>query len=247
MAKIYDPLYYAYSQYQSPEDVAWKADSDYSMEAAAYEYLDTVNPSQRFAPKYYKSWTFTLPLKHLGTEHQRAVRLVLMEYIEGCSMMDLFTEKLGFPTSTDAWHLPVEYRLEVLGRVLDAAVRQFNIGLGQEDLAPRNVMISPRPHQQSEPIPCPSRIALIDYNQAVVYKLVKTSSGWKSPSELPDNPMKVFGHTALEFSGWTPPEWDQDRKRYWDWLKAYFGGKRSSSYAPMPSTPPELLQRGSDC
>lgn len=148
VAKIYDPLYYSFSAslaMGTPVDVVWRAESDYSKEAAAYEHLDEVHLSGGFAPKYFGSWTFTLPLKVSNKIHQRSVRLVLMEYIDGTSMLNVFAQNQGPHQERDAFHLDLGYRLEVLARLLDGVVRQSHAGLGQRDLAPRNVMLSPPP------------------------------------------------------------------------------------------------------
>ncbi|KAL2885059.1 Protein kinase-like domain protein [Ceratocystis lukuohia] len=58
IAKIYDPLYYSYVD--SYDDPTWRADRDYSSEAAAYEELKRVGVDGSLAPKYYGSWTFDM-------------------------------------------------------------------------------------------------------------------------------------------------------------------------------------------
>ncbi|GAW23872.1 hypothetical protein ANO14919_134490 [Xylariales sp. No.14919] len=63
-----------------PNDFVWQADMDYSREAAAYNHLEAAMKLQLpgFAPRYYGSWTFELPVTG---NRRRAVRLILIEYI----------------------------------------------------------------------------------------------------------------------------------------------------------------------
>ncbi|KAH7271775.1 hypothetical protein B0J15DRAFT_522693 [Fusarium solani] len=64
VAKIYDPLYYSFSDpdFGTPVDVTYRADQDYSREAAAFEDLKADGADGRFSPKYYGAWTFDMPL-----------------------------------------------------------------------------------------------------------------------------------------------------------------------------------------
>ncbi|KAL2180082.1 uncharacterized protein P884DRAFT_275649 [Thermothelomyces heterothallicus CBS 202.75] len=58
VAKIFDPLYYSFEDENAPyRPVATTlaADSDYSIEAAAYTYLQKTGHTGGFAPKYYES------------------------------------------------------------------------------------------------------------------------------------------------------------------------------------------------
>jgi hypothetical protein len=236
VAKIYDPLYYSFSAslaMGTPVDVVWRAESDYSKEAAAYEHLNEVHLSGGFAPKYFGSWTFTLPLKVSNKIHQRSVRLVLMEYIDGTSMLNVFAQNRGPYQERDAFHLDLGYRLEVLARLLDGVVRQSHAGLGQRDLAPRNVMLSPPPQQHSGQIKPPSRIVLLDYNNSLVYKKSKKTPGWTNTRKLPINPMQYFWNDSLDFAGWMPPEWIRHRNLFQKWLVDQFGGERRFCYDPV--------------
>lgn len=235
VAKIYDPLYYSFSASLGsvPVDVVCRAESDYSSEAAAYEHLDEVHLTGGFAPKYFGSWTFTLPLKVSNKTHQRSVRLVLMEYIDGISMLNVFAQNRGPHQDRDAFHLDLGYRLEVLARVMDGVVRQCHAGLCQRDLAPRNIMLSPPPQQHSGHTKPPSRVVLIDYNTSLVYKKSKKTPGWTNTRKLPMNPMQYFWNYSLEFAGWTPPEWYHHRDLFQKWLVDQFGGERRSHYDPV--------------
>lgn len=63
-AKIYDPLYYnpIRDLGHYPRDCVHNADEDYRTEAAAYKHLQNSGQSGTFAPEYYDSWTFALPI-----------------------------------------------------------------------------------------------------------------------------------------------------------------------------------------
>lgn len=85
VAKVYDPLYYFFSSDIgcSSKDVVRAADEDYSKEAASYECLCRANQARLFAPAFFGSRTFCLPISHDQKIYQRYVRLFLFEYLEG--------------------------------------------------------------------------------------------------------------------------------------------------------------------
>ena len=170
VAKIYDPLYYPpFSDIGShPSDVVGQADADYSKEAAAYECLRRGGQTGSFAPAFFGSWTFGLRTSYKQETYQRNIRLILIEYIPGKSMKDLFVK--NGPNQIDATHLSKEYRLKVLAILLDGVVKQHHAGVNQQDLAPRNVIIIPPPKLTEIQ---PKRVVLIDYNISAVYKMTK--------------------------------------------------------------------------
>ncbi|AEO68851.1 uncharacterized protein THITE_14952, partial [Thermothielavioides terrestris NRRL 8126] len=92
VAKIFDGLYYPFECRHAahvPTNTAKEADVDYTHEAAALGHLHKARQSGRTglcAPKYFGSWTFSLPITHMGKKLKRSVRLVLMENIKGPSI-----------------------------------------------------------------------------------------------------------------------------------------------------------------
>lgn len=239
VAKIFDPLYYSYSDdlVDAPVDVIWEADKDYSHEAAAYEHLIKVGQAGTSAPKYFGSWTFTLPISDAGMTLDRPIRLLLIEHLDAPSMMNLFSKNTPGPQGRpNALHYDEEYRLEVLARLLDVVVRQRHRGLDQRDLAPRNIIIIPPPYygQVVGPDLPEPRVVLVDYNHAIVFAKTKYAEQFCQDSELPWNPAEWLWDESLpELYGWIPPEWYEDPGRRQEWLLQRFGGSIKALYAPL--------------
>lgn len=122
LAKIYDPMYYhvEFDHNHQPRDTVWQADSDYSREAAAYEHLQEKNMTS-FAPQYFGSWTFDLPINYRGVLKTRPVRMILTERLDGMSSMrSMRVRNNPDPQEADdAFHYPEDFRLEVLAIAMD--------------------------------------------------------------------------------------------------------------------------------
>ncbi|KAG8164510.1 hypothetical protein KVR01_006428 [Diaporthe batatas] len=213
-AKIYDPLYYNFEHSMGyyPRDCVDEADQDYAVETYAYEILEQTGYTGSSAPKYYGSWTFTLPIVFKGSSTSRPVRLILMERINGVTIRDSRIQNTySRAAGKDAFHYPEEYRLEVLARAMDAHVQQIKGGVDQSDFAGRNILLAPMQSEKIGGIFLP-RIVLIDYNNANVRQL--------SPEQLdrlPPNPTEIFWSQYLweDVAGWVPDTWkdgkvDQD-------------------------------------
>ena len=236
-AKIFDPLYYSFENENAPHrpvPTTLKADSDYSIEAAAYAHLQNTGQTGAFAPEYYGSWTFTLPIRHRGTQHERQVRLVLIEYIDGVSMRDLCYQDsppLGFTE---------EHRLEVLASILDGAARMDHSGMNQRDLVPRNIMLKLEPEaedsrgEEGRRPRVVQRAVLVDYNVSVVYHLSPEEWTCREATELPVNPMDLFWNMSLDdFGRWVPEGWQCNTRAQQEWLTERFGGANAVAYAPV--------------
>ncbi|KAK3291140.1 uncharacterized protein B0H64DRAFT_409910 [Chaetomium fimeti] len=224
VAKIFDPLYYSFRDKvapSNPTDVTFDAEVDYCSEAAAYEHLRRGGRTGSFAPSYYGSWTFTLPIRHEGVVRQRQVRMVLIEHINGVCLHGLCWDKQL------ALRCHESYRLGVLAAILDAYVKLMHAGVEQMDLAPRNVILAPGPQDTSAPQPIP-RVVIIDYAWAVVYHRAKEevkSASWQA-GKFPRNPMGYFWNYPLDdFGYWIPSAWDENRRRKQEWLMKEFGGR----------------------
>lgn len=244
VAKIFDPLYYSFQNNDAPHRpvaTTLKADSDYSIEAAAYALLQKTGQTGAFAPEYYGSWTFTLPIRHRGIQHERHVRLVLVEYIDGVCMRDLYCRQsapLGFTE---------EHRLDVLADILDGAAKMDHSGVNQRDLRPCNIMLQLRPEakdqleeeeEEEEGRPrVVQRAVLVDYSSAVVYHLAAEDWEHREATELPPNPMDLSWNMSLEdFGSWVPKRWQCNRRAQQEWLEERFGGQ--NAYAPVSRVSP---------
>ncbi|KAH6641334.1 hypothetical protein F5144DRAFT_563217 [Chaetomium tenue] len=230
VAKIYDPLYYSFASKIAesvPCDVTWLADQDYSREAAAYQHLQNVKQTGAFAPRYFGSWTFTIGIRIGSTIQSRPVRLILIEYIQGPSLRELYS----------AARFDDAYRLEVLARVLDGDAKLRLSGIDQRDLAARNVVLKfpSGVTEEAQPKTMP-RLVLIDYNSSVVYAKTIRGRGPCDGMTLPPNPMWLHWDDPLqEFWGWIPDEWQRKPRLRQEWLRKRFGGKDTvRSYAPVP-------------
>ena len=223
VAKIFDPLYYSFRNKlasHEPVDVAYKADGDYSREAAAYEHLQKTHQTESFAPSYYGSWTFNLSIHHSGVVRQRPIRLLLIEHLRGTCMRDLCNDPRSLTYDEG-------YRLGVLAKILDGYMRQDHQGCLQNDLAPRNIILVPGPQHKTGPQPIP-RIVLIDSNNAVVYDRTTEGRDPSDATELPKSPLDWFWDDTLpQFDGWRPPQWNANYRTVQKWLLREFRDKNT--------------------
>lgn len=243
-AKIYDPLYYCFEQTRGhfPIDCVCEADRDFMVESWAYENLEKAGQTGSFAPQYFGSWMFTLPIVVKGQPITRPVRLILMEHLDGVSIQgsrvqNSYDRSLG----TDAFHLPEDFRLEVLARAMDGYVKQSNIGVDQGDFAGRNIILVPNevPTTQSERTCGLPRVVLIDYNNARVQG--------SSPDEIdsrPINPAMEFWRRYAwdDIAGWVPDTWTESKAQQ-DWLlRRFCGHEQRELYRPVPEWMDRLVQ-----
>lgn len=213
-AKIYDPLYYRFKSEVAgyPRDSVVDADEDYRAECAAYEHLHTLGQSGSFAPEYYGSWTFTLPITVKEKSYMRNVRLILLKLLHGTTIQATRTQNSPDPDmGKDSFHYPEGHRLEILSRAMDGYVKQLQTGLVQGDFAGRNVMLVVGHNNSQEEIVCGlpiPRIVLIDYNHARIINIA-ADEAW----ELPPNPAEAFWVLYLwhDFPGWATNEWEDEK------------------------------------
>jgi hypothetical protein len=224
-----------------PRDVTAEADKDYAAEAAAYKQLTITSAGRagQVTPAYYGSWTFNLPISSGGVQQMRPVCLVLIEHLQGSNLKGLQIQNSAhIRASRDAFHLPEEYRLEVLAHAMDAYVRILHCGVDQNDFADRNVLICPKDTSittdtTNSGIP---RVVLVDYNTAIVSSCTLDGRRAEESLALPVNPMQWFWKQAIggDFLGWVPPEWEAVRKPMQEWLVQRFGSEEQRAlYEPV--------------
>lgn len=231
-AKIYDPLYYSFEHSIGyyPRDCVGEADQDYMVETYAYEILEQNGYTGSSAPKYYGSWTFTLPIVLKGRSTLRPVRLILIERLGGVTIrkrriQNAYSRGAG----KDAFHYPEEYRLEVLARAMDAHVRQMKGGVDLGDFSGRNIVLVPMQSERICGVFLP-RVVLIDYNNAKVRELSSEQLAHLSP-----NPTEIFWGQDLweNVAGWVPDSW-KDVEVQEDWLIQRFCGHDTKGlYLPV--------------
>jgi hypothetical protein len=193
VAKIYDGFEYRLAN--DRDDCMYLADKDYDREAAAYE-----NIPQRFqgdiVPRYHGSWTFSLSVDaKAGTSiQQRPVRMILIEYIEGESMLQYILRaitnkkpgKAQFNFTSINYSLlpPEKERLEVLARIVEAETALWwYAGVEQNDLSPWNTMITRTADGASL-----RRVVLIDFNISHVSESGRRVLSRHTPGALPASP-----------------------------------------------------------
>lgn len=245
-AKIYDPLYYNFKSSigHSPQDCVDEADRDYIVETWAYNFLGKeTDQIGSFAPKYYGSWIFTLPitLKARGLSLERPIRLVLIEFLHGASIQGSRAQNNPRRGAlADSFHYPEEYRLEVLARAMDGYVKQEHAGIEQNDFSGRNIILvidneEPNLQHESEKM-CGlilPRVVLIDYNNASKWPV---SPGSENDDQRPINPALRFWRKYLfeDIAGWVPSRWSNVKVQQ-EWLLRRFGAfSQQKLYRPLP-------------
>ncbi|KAF2790843.1 hypothetical protein K505DRAFT_200074, partial [Melanomma pulvis-pyrius CBS 109.77] len=140
VAKIYDPLYYNFygnEEWRFKEDVVTQADSEYSMEAAAYQELSGSEVEGSVTPRYYGSWTMTFSRQKDSRDGQsevrgrtREVRMVLLEYVEGTTMSRM-NPKLISQKARD----------NIIVKIIEAETDISFCGVRHDYLYPSNIII----------------------------------------------------------------------------------------------------------
>ncbi|KAH8821447.1 hypothetical protein F5884DRAFT_745770 [Xylogone sp. PMI_703] len=202
VAKVYDPLYYPFTDYDYPyipNDVVATAEHHFALESAAYSHLDE-RLGGGLIPKFYGSWILNIPLKH----QNRPVRFILLEYVKGVPLSAL-----------DPNAHTQEERLNVLALSMEACLELFFADVAHNDIAPRNVICSTRNFLAED-----LRVRIIDFNVATIYPLFGYDPPYKS-QKSPKSPLEIFWMCwpgALE--DWVPQEWVTQDERH-DWRRAY--------------------------
>ncbi|PLB47402.1 hypothetical protein P170DRAFT_439074 [Aspergillus steynii IBT 23096] len=124
VAKVYDPLYHDdESGFHSPFKCM---NQHYTHEARAYEMMSEFQG--HLVPRYYGSYTTEIPA---GNSRVRTVRLILIEYVEGISLLQVHPNSFS-----------QEIRQQIIKSVIDfdtTVMHRQNIVV--RDLSPRNLMI----------------------------------------------------------------------------------------------------------
>ncbi|CAK7224232.1 hypothetical protein SEUCBS140593_005505 [Sporothrix eucalyptigena] len=220
VAKIYDGVYYDDDNWWFG-DMSIDADSDYSVEVAAYEHLHGEGASGRYTPTYHGSYTFDLPVPQgesgeSGRPATRPVRLIIIEYVAGTSMFALL--KKGVVDT-----IPVPRRLELMAEAMESRCQLEFLGLVHSDFEPRNVLVLDAAlRKDDEGGQC---VVIIDFGRSYV-----VGSHWLLPKYVrprqpkPYSPMYRFWGSPLEsFAAWFPHVYHRRWPAYNGWLKFRWG------------------------
>lgn len=221
VGKIYDPLYYGFSDTMWPDlsrDVTFESEMDYCRKTAAYEEMDEwVGGTE--VPKFHGSWTFQIPLSLPTGRRTRDVRMILIERIPGKSMLEFNRDTL-----------PESERLETLARMSEIISRISFIGVHHHDVSQRNIMVC-----NGKKADTVGRIALIDFNMSTVERLDNFEEQY-GPRELgsdrPPNPLNYWwgGGWYGGFFEWLPERWEKRLRPLQEWMYERWG--KSDDFAP---------------
>lgn len=240
VAKIYDALYYKFLGKKTPHrsmDVIYKADSDYTTEAASYKRLQDIRQTGVSVPGYFGSWTFTLPCEGPTKEVDRPVRLILMEYLNGALIAGLFQGPSAGRPGTSRY--TEEFRLEVMKKMVEVCAQISPAGI-KTNYFPQDLMLVPRPelHWTKAQVP---RLVLFDFHRA---NLLDEAA---ELSENPENPINIYqvGHVR-EFDSWVPKEWLKYGGELVElaWLlKCFLADDTKDAYMPVDPKKVESMQK----
>ncbi|KAH6689436.1 hypothetical protein F5X68DRAFT_260137 [Plectosphaerella plurivora] len=174
VAKIYDPLLHSQVhilRYSTRLDVVDIADGEYATEASAYAELHEAAKTKPiikdFVPRFYGTWTTMIKNTGWGKSntrpaeddsngilHERPVRIILIEYIEGKSISDNIDYLSGsyrralVPPAGDTDHDPNEEakRLDIFARILHGLVALDHVGVIPHHHMPATKFIIEKPN-----------------------------------------------------------------------------------------------------
>lgn len=222
VAKIYDPLYYGFSDRtwpDQPRDVSDEADKDYCREVAAYLELDA-QTGGTLTPKFHGSWTFQMPLDLPDGRRIRDVRMIIIEKIQGRTMVDVKPDPF-----------PEPIRLDVMARIAEAFERLIFIGVHHGDLSQRNIMLCDGAEANTI-----GRIVIIDFNFGTIFRLDDFEEKYGPRPTNPGKPLSPLvqwwdGGLYGGFGEWLPATWEQRLRPMQEWLYERWGA--SEEYAPL--------------
>ncbi|KAI8173831.1 hypothetical protein K4K54_010103 [Colletotrichum sp. SAR 10_86] len=271
VAKFQDPLLFEveHPEEQGPFNEFGRANINFSRETAAYEHLRekgyhgvAAKPPKdsrvraHIAPEYYGAFIaeikcYNPALRGEAAFLTRSVGVILLEHIDGRSVLDLCTTHPGatllpqtplqpFRNAHGTLDTSKQARLDILKIFIDGYVHQLHAGVTHDSIAPENIIVAP----SRGPSP---RVALLHYRDSIVNsKRKEPLRTWGSPDH-PPHPYDVFKnrHYLRRLAGWFPPQWmDEDNTEYEDWLIETFDDDSCGPYHPRkirPSTPGRVV------
>lgn len=208
-AKIYDPLYYSYTdrEFGTPVDVTWLADQHYSRECAAYEDLSKAEVDGILVPKYYGSWTFNMALLH--TQAVRPVRMILMEWISGSSMQFLIDcQKIN--------SFSPEQRLSILAKAMEVECKINFHGVRHGDFAPRNIILVEHTSAKVQNY----RVLLVDFNYSATFSRPNCKYKRQEATRPISPRYRFWGPCPNEFISWVPRPHRSQPAAFKGWLRS---------------------------
>lgn len=255
IAKIYDPLFYKKLHPLGPWirlDTVSSADGEYSKEAAAYMEFHKAganDPMVRdFVPRYYGSWTImvknegwgnsgTRPSADSAIRSERPVRVILMEFLDGCHITDIcgqlcdrdgweYLEPPQFADSTKNEERARNMHLRLL-RGLTALDYH---GIRAEFFNTDSFVLLEEEEEDSAETPAglqrlgDVRIVMINHDCTSVSRYNVDRLKPKDYLKRPLHPASTeFTPDRMQcLAGWFPLEWLDDNKLFQDWAHKWF-------------------------
>ncbi|GAD96612.1 conserved hypothetical protein [Paecilomyces variotii No. 5] len=216
VAKVYDPLYAAdEDNYVNPFLVA---DKNYTHETAAYRKLADVQGS--LIPRYYGSFSLEIPTKR---QQPRYVRLILIEFIPGSSMLDI-----------DPGNLSQSHRQLIMKSIIDFTTLLYTRDMVHQDLFQRNILVINAGSDEQ-------MVVFIDFGDMRFTRTIYAEPELEARA-FPGtyvSPLlkwhKAHGRTS-EFKNWIDWDWQS-------WLEAEYGHTRATITKEMQDEflPDDLL------
>lgn len=181
LAKIYDPLYF--NHIPNNVDIFRYTDYCYRRESAAYKHLADLQGN--IIPKYYGSFTISLP----GDGNiSRDVRMILLEIVPGPSM-----DKLD-PSS-----LKQSERQEIMKAVVDSDRAVYARKVTNRDVSPRNILLPlKQPHRDR-------RAVMVDFG----ISCISPDLDDKNLAGLAHPPKRLYFFDTYNFWEWIDWDWDE--------------------------------------
>ncbi|ROW07275.1 hypothetical protein VMCG_03842 [Cytospora schulzeri] len=204
VAKIFDGLYIDDTDVVDDLGPTYYVESWYSREAAAYKRILEHNLDGRFTPSFKGCWHFEVPLLD---GKPREVRMILLESVPGSTMKSLVD-------SGEAKRIDPGLRLELMAQLMENCSTLDFIGLRQNDMATRNILVDTKS----------KRITLIDFSHSRMWgEPTSKWEEWGDPT-LPASPISLFKGFWPVYGAeeWVPRElcsWEESlewMKKRWD-------------------------------
>lgn len=242
VAKIWDPDYAMISEWGNGTPISEMLQESFNKEREAYKRIDAAQypPPWQCTPRYYGSCSLQLPVyssssSGLSTRASRASRradgrtvsVVLLEYVEGCSVLSLISyEKGGESYMLPCPRFSEDYCLHVWARFLEIISWLEHAGVKQNDLEKRNMMLSPAPAPLATEgcTSCP--LVQLDKNRLPRTTLIDFDSADLEPARpdsKPQSPIdRWWSKDCWVPADWPPEWWETELPRRRAWLLIEF-------------------------
>ncbi|KAH6673999.1 hypothetical protein F5X68DRAFT_194034 [Plectosphaerella plurivora] len=218
VAKVFDPLYYPKATpWNSHMDVVSLAEKAFAHEAAAYMELHhgrKENPVVNdFVPKFYGTFSHLIPregAKEPDSDH-RPVRMVLMEFIQGQTIVDM-SEASYNDDNVLVRQPPMvvgdKLALQVFQQVLHGLASMEKLGVFHQNMDSGNVLVSIRPGRDGKDTTL-GRVLMVDFDRSRVQRYTEKGEHLAQVLKKPLHPVVRFrlGGSLGSFAGWFPVAW----------------------------------------